>query len=227
MEFIYILVIIITIILFVSRNNTPKKKITRNRGEREVNRVLERIAKKVGGMEFIDIMLEDGEHTAQIDNILLTRKALYVIEMKDYSGWIFGSENNTNWTQVFTHYKAKTSGNNYKMSGVSKYQFYNPIKQNRAHINIINKLTNVNKLIPIYNIVVFGSRATLKDIKHKTNSYVISIYELTYQINNIESSLSKELTPLEQEKIVDAILFLNIDDHEKRKEHIRRIKSRY
>ena len=55
----------------------------------------------------------------EIDMIMLCQKGIYVIENKNYSGWIFGNEKSKNWCETL---KGK------------KYFFYNPIKQNRSHI---------------------------------------------------------------------------------------------
>lgn len=129
----YILAVILFVTLIVI--SIIKREKTYGVGlENEIDRILLRIAKEEGGIRFHDLLFISSGNSSQVDNILLTRKALNVIEAKDYSGWIFGSEGNNYWTQVFTHYKAKTSGNNYTKSGVSKYSFYNPIKQNRTEL---------------------------------------------------------------------------------------------
>ena len=38
--------------------------------------------------------------TSEIDMVMIHPKCLFVIECKNYSGWIFGNENNEYWTQV-------------------------------------------------------------------------------------------------------------------------------
>ena len=40
---------------------------------------------------------------SQIDLVLATTEGIIVFEVKDYSGWIYGSNNNTNWTQVLSY----------------------------------------------------------------------------------------------------------------------------
>ena len=37
--------------------------------------------------------------TTEVDLILIHESGIYVIESKNYSGWIFGSENHKYWTQ--------------------------------------------------------------------------------------------------------------------------------
>lgn len=73
-----------------------------------------------------DIMLPtvDGE-TTQVDHVVVSRYGIFVIETKDYNGWIFGGENQRIWTQSF-------KGGCW--SGPQKFHFQNPIRQNWRHI---------------------------------------------------------------------------------------------
>ncbi|WP_143158019.1 nuclease-related domain-containing protein [Rubritalea squalenifaciens] len=58
---------------------------------------------------FNDIYLPrpDGKGTTQIDHLVISRFGLFVIETKNYGGWIFGSENQRQWTQQI--YKRNTA----------------------------------------------------------------------------------------------------------------------
>ena len=60
----------------------------------------------------------------QIDHVVVSRKGIFVLETKNYTGWIFGNENSQNWTQVI--YKRKE-------------KFYNPIWQNFDHIQALKE----------------------------------------------------------------------------------------
>ena len=73
------------------------------------------------------------EETTEIDVVLLHPKGFFVIESKNYSGWIFGSENNLNWTQILPIGKRK-EGN--------KVQFYNPLRQTGTHIKHLKRILN-------------------------------------------------------------------------------------
>ena len=57
------------------------------------------------------IIKKDNGDFSQIDLVLVTSEGIIVIEVKDYSGWIYGSGNNTNWTKVLSY-------------GRKKYKFY-------------------------------------------------------------------------------------------------------
>jgi hypothetical protein len=178
---------------------------------------------QIGGKNFRDVMIENNGVTCQIDNILLTKKALYVIESKDYSGWIFGSDSQDQWRQTFAHYK-----NRYTGETVSKFQFYNPIKQNQSHIKLLNEKFPHLKSIPIKNFIVFGEFATLKNIQVKTtDAHVMNIGYLKTTLIEADNQLNKEISPELHVDLINCILSANITDPTKRLEHNKRIQKKY
>lgn len=89
---------------------------------------------------------------SQIDLVLATKVGIIVFEVKKYSGWIFGTGNQTKWTQVLAY-------------GKQKYSFYNPILQNQKHIeNLKTKLTDFQN-IPFYSVVVFFGDCEFRDVR--------------------------------------------------------------
>ena len=52
---------------------------------------------------FHDLIIKKGNNKfSQVDIVLATTQGIIIIEVKDYSGWIFGNGNQTNWTPVST-----------------------------------------------------------------------------------------------------------------------------
>ena len=98
------------------------------------------------------IIPKDNNKTTEIDVLLLSPKGIFVIESKNFSGWIFGDEKQENWTQTF-----KNSQNI-----VKKEKFYNPIFQNRMHIKCLKNI--IGNKFPIYSIIAFSDKCTFKDI---------------------------------------------------------------
>ncbi|MCR9951950.1 NERD domain-containing protein [Vibrio parahaemolyticus] len=47
----------------------------------------------------LTLRLKNGT-TTQIDHVLISTKGVFVIESKHYSGWVFGDEKSSKWTQV-------------------------------------------------------------------------------------------------------------------------------
>ncbi|WP_370030323.1 nuclease-related domain-containing protein [Flavobacterium sp. 28YEA47A] len=88
---------------------------------------------------------------SQIDLVVATKAGIIVFEVKDYSGWIFGTGYQSQWTQVLAY-------------GQRKYRFYNPILQNNKHISDLRKTLRQFENIPFYSIIVFYGDCELKDI---------------------------------------------------------------
>lgn len=95
---------------------------------------------------FHDVTLPTTTGTTQIDHIIISTHGIFVIETKNYSGWIFGSEKSSYWTQVI-----------YK----NKNKFQNPIRQNYKHIKTLQALTQLPINI-FHSVIVFAGDATFK-----------------------------------------------------------------
>lgn len=149
-----------------------------------------------------DIVLKNGEKTSQIDHIVISDYGVFVIETKNYKGWIFGNENSEYWTQVL--YKKKS-------------RFYNPIKQNYGHIKTLKECLNEFPNLKYKSIIVFSSKADLR-INTTTNVITYSKLNLTIRRNS-----EKNLSEIEQEQILKKIKSLNIINKFDKKEHIKSI----
>lgn len=100
-----------------------------------------------------------GNSYSQIDLVVATKVGLIVFEVKDYSGWIFGTGYQRNWTQVLNY-------------GQDKYRFYNPIFQNNTHINQLKKKLPLEN-IPYFSVIVFYGNCELRDISYiPKNTYI-------------------------------------------------------
>lgn len=93
------------------------------------------------------IIPDENGGTTQIDQVILSPYGIFVIEVKNMTGWIFGKEHDKKWTQSFR--------------GGKKYSFQNPLHQNYKHIICLSDLLEIPKE-HFFNIVVFGPDATLK-----------------------------------------------------------------
>ncbi|HAX74218.1 MAG TPA: NERD nuclease [Firmicutes bacterium] len=91
----------------------------------------------------------DGK-TTEIDLVMLDETGIYVFESKNYRGWIFGNEDYRNWSQTFKNGK--------------KYKFYNPIWQNKGHINALKAVLGRDDDGLYKSYIVFSERCTLKKI---------------------------------------------------------------
>ncbi|MFC2025345.1 NERD domain-containing protein [Chloroflexota bacterium] len=90
---------------------------------------------------FTNFIIKDESGSTQIDHITVSRYGIFVVETKDWSGWIYGNERVDKWTQnIF--------GN--------KTQLQNPLRQNYRHTMSLSKYLNIahEKIKPI--VMVWG-----------------------------------------------------------------------
>lgn len=95
------------------------------------------------------LLVSNNGRTAQIDIVCITQIGVLVIEVKDYSGWLYGSVHQNQWTQVLNY-------------GKEKYKFYNPILQNKTHIDAIKQCAPDIAALPYHSIIVFDGDCDLK-----------------------------------------------------------------
>jgi hypothetical protein len=88
---------------------------------------------------FNNIYLKIKNNSVQIDHLIVSIYGIFVIETKNYSGWIFGNDNQNYWTQVIYE---------------NKYKFRNPIKQNLAHINSLKYILSEYNNLKYFSIIV-------------------------------------------------------------------------
>jgi Nuclease-related domain len=118
-----------------------------NRGEALLRRVLQSNfpAPDYHLLNNVTLRLNDG--TTQVDHVLVSRYGVFVIETKDYKGWIFANPKHANWTQVIF---------------MRKFQFQNPIFQNLRHIRAVRSSLDFLPPEAIRSAVVFTGEAEFK-----------------------------------------------------------------
>jgi hypothetical protein len=148
-----------------------------------------------------DLMLPSlgNTHTTQIDHIVVSDFGIFCIETKSYSGWIFGNAQQQHWTQVLYRYKKK---------------FYNPLRQNYAHIKAVEAIVRPNyPKVPIRGFIAFPRAEKLKitgtDAVGHVNDVLVKIKALNAPV----------LSPADRFSIVELLLNANIRDKQARKLH--------
>lgn len=96
-------------------------------------------------MNNVTLRMMDG--TTQVDHILVSRFGVFVIETKDYKGWIFANPKQATWTQII-----------YKQ----KFGFQNPIFQNFRHHRAVQDLLDFLPSEAVKATVVFTGEAEFK-----------------------------------------------------------------
>ena len=132
------IILIIILAVYLKRPET--------RGRRGENRVKWVIGETIENEQYVinDLILMNDGKTTQIDHMVINPRGVFVIETKNYSGEIYGNENQREWTQVLAY-------------GNVKNKLYNPLKQNATHVYNVKKV--VGKL-PVHSLVVFVQNNT-------------------------------------------------------------------
>lgn len=151
-----------------------------------------------------NVTLPTSDGTTQIDHIFVSEYGIFVVETKNMKGWIFGGENQAQWTQQI--YKVKN-------------KFQNPIRQNYKHIKTLEASLEIPPNA-IKSVIAFTGNSTFKSDMPDNVTYgigyaryiksfttpILTDEQVKYVVNRIESGR------LEPSRATD-------------KEHIRQLKS--
>lgn len=172
-------------------------------GENKVARILNSLPKEYKVINNVIIPHQNG--TSQIDHIVLSPYGIFVVETKNYSGWIFGNEKSEKWKQTF-----KTKQENY---------FYNPIKQNWGHIYSLSTCLQLDKWI-FKPIIVFSNEARLKVDAE------IPVVNMNRLKRHILSYRQQMMSTNDVAFIYDKICNINLVGAENEKKHINSVRSK-
>ncbi|HFQ8138572.1 TPA: NERD domain-containing protein [Pseudomonas aeruginosa] len=92
----------------------------------------------------VTLNMPDG--TTQIDHVFLSLYGIFVLETKNMSGWIFGSEKQPQWTQKL-----------YKRT----FKFQNPLRQNYKHLKALEATLGVSPE-HLHSVITFVGGSTFK-----------------------------------------------------------------
>lgn len=95
---------------------------------------------------FRNVTLPTADGSTQIDHIVVSRHGIFVIETKNYGGWIFGKPHDKKWTQKFPRRSSA---------------FQNPVRQNYKHLRTLADLLALGDDV-LFSLVVFVGSAEFK-----------------------------------------------------------------
>lgn len=155
---------------------------------------------------------KDNDETSEIDVVFITQKGIFVIESKNYSGWIFGNEKSAYWTV--------------SLPNKIKNKFYNPIKQNQTHIKWLGQYLDAD--IPLFSIIAFSERCELKKVTVESeDSYVIKRDRLYATVRTIWEKQEDRLSENQVDELYDNLKALTQVDEATKQAHIKDIEKRY
>lgn len=168
---------------------------------------------EMGGKFLFNVYIPKwNNETTEIDMLLICSKGLFVFESKNYSGWIFGNERNTNWTQTLPIGRGRSH----------KERFYNPIKQNATHVKCLRRIVRGN--IPMRSIIVFSDNCTLKDITINSEVRVINCYEVASAVGEIYNQAADFLNPVEIDNLYYQLYPYTQVSFEEKEQHTKSLK---
>lgn len=170
-------------------------------GEEEVTDVLIGSVHK-SGFILNNVLFSDGNTSIQIDHILVDERGVFVIETKNYSGWIFGKESDEKWTQVLAR-------------GEQKNTFYNPIRQNNTHITHLKRFLPEGTPVCSYVVMVQNNAENIR------SDEVVDLEQLRPTLKNCPNLISTA----QIEKIKEVLLNLVNDSAVSEEEHVKNIRA--
>lgn len=207
METNYIIVAVIVVVILIAFGRSRTSKIKGSRGESRVTRVLNRLHRKDFRV-FNDVIVSTRYGSSQIDHIVISIYGIFVIETKNYSGWIHGNDKSEYWTQSI--YKKKT-------------KFRNPVKQNWVHVLALKEVFSNSIPVTYHPIVVFTGSAKLKN--------VYSDVPVIYRQQLIQTIRDRSKIPSLSNEVVDyytEILHKIIKQNRiTKRDHIRQVKKNF
>ena len=116
---------------------------------------------------------------AQIDLVYINNQGIFIIEVKNWTGYVMGSDSDDKWLRSVNR------------NGINKkYEYNNPLKQNDYHIEIFKDVTKIYK--NIHSLVVFSSNnASRLKIQNVVN--ITGIPEYLNSIKVDESLKDKDI----------------------------------
>jgi hypothetical protein len=155
---------------------------------------------------------KDGK-TTEIDLIVLDNKGIYVIESKNYSGWIFGNSADRYWTATLPNRQ--------------KNRFYNPVWQNANHIEALDeKLGELYPQMEYFSLIVFSERCELKKITcDEPDTCIFQRSEIRYWIKQLKKEHPDLLSEQDVEKIADWLRSYERPSEAVRQQHIEQLQE--
>ncbi|MGT8957051.1 nuclease-related domain-containing protein [Bacillus cereus] len=202
---------LILIAVLIPLNSVVKKHVPKwkgKAGEKLVKRILSKLdPKSYFVLHNVTVYTEYGD-TTQIDHIVIAETGVFVVETKNYEGWIYGSEKAARWTQGIFR---------------KKHSFQNPFRQNYKHIKAIEWV--MEQQLPCISIAAFHPKCSIKRVNVPSKDKHVLYYNDLKKC--IESYIDVKLTKDEAEHIYQTILRTNIGDKNIKKKHVKYLQNKF
>lgn len=152
-----------------------------------------------------NVTLPTPDGTTQIDHIFVSRFGIFVVETKNMKGWIFGGEDQVQWTQKIFR---------------KSFKFQNPLRQNYKHVKALEAALTVPQEV-IHSVVVFAGEGAFKS--HMPPNVTRGGAYITY----IKSFREPVMSELEVRSVLARIQSGRCEpSRETHRQHVQRLKTR-
>ena len=152
-----------------------------------------------------NVTLPTPDGTTQIDHVFVSRFGIFVVETKNMKGWIFGSENQAQWTQTL-----------FKRS----FKFQNPLRQNYKHVKALESALGLPPET-IHSVVVFAGASTFK------SPMPVNVARGSGYVTYIKSFREPVLSEPEIQRVVSQIQSGRLEpSRQTHRQHIQQLKAR-
>ncbi len=163
--------------------------------------------------------------TTELDLVFLTRRGIFVLESKNYSGFVYGNAWEEEWT---VSRRAGTT-----VFGTEKREkrpFYNPIWQNERHIRDLRAFleaeTELGADIPLLPVILFSDRCTLAEIDpQREDCWICSLPRLRKTLRKALRHRPKCLSRREIRALARLLEPLSRQSKRVRRQHVRQVKK--
>lgn len=149
-------------------------------------------------------------HTTQIDHVVVSPYGIFVIETKNHSGYVYGSEHSATWKKYW-------KGWYHGIEHSDDLTFKNPIQQNKAHIEALKKALCNFEHVQLISIIAFSPNAELKVKVENANVMYWS---------QVRRFIRRHNTPIlsieETQQIYEYLLAINVRGKDAREKHAAR-----
>jgi len=162
----------------------------------------------------VPVMGRDVRDT-EIDLALVHASGVYVLEVKEYSGWIYGSPRDYKWTQTLKGKHGK----------IHKNKFYNPLRQNYGHTQALKQKLAMLGSIPLHSIVVFSDHCEFKTQLFTAKTAVIHRRDLVSTLTRIARESGDCLGPGSVDAIYWLLKTMANPSQQRKGEHIKAVQA--
>ena len=187
-------------------------------GEKWIHNILMELPDEYYVMD--DVVLNTVRGTTQIDHIVISKYGVFVIETKNYCGFIYGNDDSKQWNQNIV--RDVTYSNKWwkTYTYVTKNQFYNPVKQVLGHMYEVKNSLKEWPYLKIVPIVVFAGSADLSNVLSK--NHVIYDNDL---LSTIQTYKTTNLSNTDFQKVIEILSSLNVRQYVDDKTHLKNVQN--